>query len=102
MEPKTANTPPPPISADITEALRWGAAVAALAGHPDSIEIQARVRTILITFCDIDVMKLWAITIGETLRTSVSDELGATTRVFTTERALWHVTLYAHVPAVQQ
>lgn len=99
-QPQQPNVPPPLLSADITEMLRWTAAVSALVGHPESVEIQASVRTISCTFRDCEVMDLWATAISAVSADSVPDALGTIVRATTKDQSLWHVTLYAHLPAV--
>lgn len=101
-QPQQPNVPPPPLSADVTEMLRWTAAVSALVGHPESVEIQASVRTISCTFRDSEIMDFWATAISAVSADSVPDALGATVRATTTDSSLWRVMLYAHLPAVSR
>lgn len=92
------NSPPPPFDADITEPLRWAAAVANFAGHPDSIEFSAHERNVRATLRDERLMMIWAQIVGATLSGRVPDALGTVSWANTTDRTRWRVTLCAVVP----
>lgn len=94
-QPATPNSPPPPLDVDITEPLRWAAAVANFIGHPDTIEFHARERHIQMALRDEPTMMIWAQTIGATLTGRVPDALGIVSWAHTTDDTRWRVTLCA-------
>lgn len=96
------SSPPPPLSVDITEPLRWAASVANFAGHPDSIEFSSYGRRILVTLRDENLMMTWAQIIGAHPSGHVSDALGTVSWARTRDTARWRVVLSAIVQSGSQ
>ncbi len=95
--PTVGSVPPPPVDADITEALRWVAAVSAMAGLPDRVEIATSGSEIRVYLGSVTLLDRWLTLAGATPGTPTKDSLGVLAWAMTTNTALWEVTVYHNV-----
>lgn len=93
----SATEPPPPITVDIGEVLRWIADVTTIAGPPDEIDISITTQHINIAAPDQTIHASWQTTIGAVVQPARHDALGSVVIATTPYRGLWSVTVRVHV-----
>lgn len=98
METEKTYVPPPPLEADIIDMARWLAAVAAVGGTPEHLDVTAASHQASVTLSSERDMASWSLTIGAVQRDSVGDALGTMLWAATVDPSLWQIELCAHLP----
>ena len=97
MTPDQAPQPPPPITVTVDEVLHWLANVAAMAGHPNNIDVSATTRHLDIITPDLVFHTRWLMLIGALEQSEQRDALGVMVIATTKFSDRWSVTLRTHV-----